>query len=82
VLTVREHFEDRESFHVAEAALLLANAVLLALLSLEVNDYFAAHVTSGDLPAWLDASDARQMTLSVLWAGYGLALIMAGLLRR
>jgi len=65
--------------------LLTGNVVALALLSLDLNDYFTARLSqSGAAPADLLAriENSRQFSISVLWTLYAATTLALGLLRR
>lgn len=65
--------------------LLTGNAVALALLSLDLNDYFAARLSqSGAAQADLHAriENSRQFSISVLWTLYAATTLALGLMRR
>jgi len=64
---------------------LTGNAVALTLLSLDMNDYFAARLSQGgaaqaDLHARIE--NARQFSISVLWTLYAATTLALGVLRR
>jgi uncharacterized membrane protein len=64
---------------------LTGNAVALALLSLDINDYFAARLSqSGGAQADVLAriENSRQFSISVLWTLYAATTLALGLLRR
>lgn len=64
--------------------ILAANVLALTLLTFDANDYFNARLSSID-PNNYDASqaieNARQFTLTVLWAFYALAALVVGVKR-
>ena len=65
--------------------LLTGNVVALALLSLDLNDYFTARLSQGaaaqlDLLARIENS--RQFSISVLWTLYAATTLALGLMRR
>src|SRR5258706_5441737 len=64
---------------------LTGNAVALTLLSLDLNDYFAARLSqSGAAQADLQGriENARQFSISVLWTLYAVTTLALGVLRR
>jgi uncharacterized membrane protein len=64
---------------------LTGNAVALTLLSLDMNDYFAARLSrSGGVQADLQGriENARQFSISVLWTLYAATTLALGVLRR
>jgi uncharacterized membrane protein len=64
---------------------LTGNAVALTLLSLDMNDYFAARLSrSGGAQADLQGriENARQFSISVLWTLYAATTLALGVLRR
>jgi uncharacterized membrane protein len=64
---------------------LAGNAVALTLLSLDLNDYFVARLSSGpgEQPNLLaPIENARQFSISALWTLYAATILAIGLLRR
>ncbi|HVF51165.1 MAG TPA: DUF2339 domain-containing protein [Pyrinomonadaceae bacterium] len=81
--------EHDERDVISTAFLLAANLLVIALLTLDVNDYFtqrtalltADAATAGDNAA-ARLENTRQFTLSVLWTLYGATALVLGVLRR
>jgi uncharacterized membrane protein len=63
--------------------LVLATHVLvIALLTREALDHFATLPVVTDGSGWLDRDDARQLSLSLIWALYGIGMVVTGFVRR
>jgi hypothetical protein len=77
--------EEGERSTVGTFFALVGNAAALTLLSLDINDYFMARLSSTDASA-LDAREriesARQFSLTAAWAAYGATALVLGLLKR
>jgi uncharacterized membrane protein len=78
--------EDERAF-ISTAFLLAANLLALALLTLDLNDYFEQ--SKAILPGATSAGDelarlenTRQFSLSVMWTLYGATALVLGILRR
>jgi uncharacterized membrane protein len=65
---------ETQLFYVLEIA---ANICFLAALSMDVWDLFGRMPSLG-----IDREHAQQLALSVLWIGYALALLIAGMIRK
>jgi uncharacterized membrane protein len=80
---------ERDEREIISAVLILAaNVLALTLLTVDANDYFNARLASLDLndqvgyhDAYRSLMNARQFTLTVLWAFYALAAFVVGMKR-
>lgn len=61
---------------------LATHALVIALLTREALDHFATLPRSVDGSGLLDPDDARQLSLSLIWAVYGIGMVVAGFVRR
>ncbi|HYP01475.1 MAG TPA: DUF2339 domain-containing protein [Pyrinomonadaceae bacterium] len=77
---------DRNERETISAVLILAaNVLALTLLTVDAYDYFSARLASvspEDYDAYRSIQNARQFTLTVLWAFYALAALVVGVRRR
>jgi uncharacterized membrane protein len=60
--------------------LIIANALMILLLTLEANDYFTTGARMAFLPEWIDTSDAKQMCFSMIWTIYSIGILLGGFL--
>ena len=77
--------DEHERVTVRTFFALTGNAVALTLLSLDLNDYFAARLSpSGVAPIDLHAplENARQFSITALWTLYATTTLALGVLRR
>lgn len=80
---------DRDEREIISAVLILAaNVLALTLLTVDANDYFNARLASvnpdnreGYYDVYRSIENARQFTLTVLWAFYALAALVVGVKR-
>jgi uncharacterized membrane protein len=76
---------DRDEREIISAVLILAaNVLALTLLTVDANDYFNARQWSANAEgrdAYEGIENARQFTLTVLWAFYALAALIVGVKR-
>ncbi|HJR08778.1 MAG TPA: DUF2339 domain-containing protein [Pyrinomonadaceae bacterium] len=76
---------ERDEREIVSAVLILAaNVLALTLLTVDANDYFNARRASiirDDYDAYRSVENARQFTLTVLWAFYALAAFVVGIKR-
>jgi uncharacterized membrane protein len=76
---------DQDQREIISAVLILAaNVLALTLLSVDANDYFNARLSSVDpdnYVSYMAIQNARQFTLTVLWAFYALAVLVVGVKR-
>ncbi|HTK28344.1 MAG TPA: DUF2339 domain-containing protein [Vicinamibacterales bacterium] len=68
-----------DSERVRTVFVMLANALTVTMLTSEVNGYWQVRALDPSAP---DSRLARGMMLSIVWAAYGLALVVVGLKRR
>ncbi|HEY0083683.1 MAG TPA: DUF2339 domain-containing protein, partial [Pyrinomonadaceae bacterium] len=76
-----ERVERGERETLGAVLILTANVLALTLLTVDANDYFNARlafVNAGDPLARLAVENARQFTLTVLWAFYALCALVVG----
>ncbi|MDQ1611526.1 MAG: hypothetical protein QOG00_1457 [Pyrinomonadaceae bacterium] len=74
--------DERET--IGAVLILAANVLALTLLTVDANDYFKARlfaVGMEDYDVYRAVENARQFTLSVLWAFYALATLVVGVKR-
>ncbi|HEX8130566.1 MAG TPA: DUF2339 domain-containing protein [Pyrinomonadaceae bacterium] len=80
-----ERVERSEREIISAVLILAANVLALTLLTLDANDYFNARLATvhpDDHNAFNAVENARQFTLTVLWAFYALAALVVGTKRR
>jgi uncharacterized membrane protein len=73
----------REAAHVVPTLTVVGNVFALVGLSLEASGYFAAQRRTGTMTdeLWRSLRLGQQLALSVLWACYGGAMLVVGLVR-
>ena len=79
---VRVERSERET--ISAVLILAANVLALTLLTADANDYFNARLAfagTDDRDAYMAVENARQFTLTVLWAFYALAALVVGVKR-
>ncbi|MGH9870928.1 MAG: DUF2339 domain-containing protein [Pyrinomonadaceae bacterium] len=77
--------DEQERLSVRIFFALTGNAVALTLLSLDLNDYFAARLSQSDMAQTglhTPINNARQFSLSALWTLYATTTLALGVLRR
>jgi uncharacterized membrane protein len=77
--------EEEERSIIGTFFLMMGNALALALLTLDVNDYFKDRLTrlaSEESTRRARVENTRQFSLTVLWTFYGAAALVLGLLKR
>jgi uncharacterized membrane protein len=83
---MREPADTEVRGHARNAVIVLANILMLALLSADIHAYFGQQAVdaaiAGERIAGATASLAEQLTLSAMWALYAVVLIAAGIRRR
>ncbi len=79
-----ERVSSREQFLFGGAYVLGANALAVALLSIEAYDYFERAALAGhfDAEQLTELNYTRQLTLSALWIVYGTLAMIAGIIQR
>jgi uncharacterized membrane protein len=80
-----EHVEASERAMLGGFCALGANALGVTLLSFDINAYFEQAMArqTGSAAVQLERLDsARQLTLTMLWAGYAIVMLVVGLRRR
>jgi hypothetical protein len=78
-LELRGHVEGPA---VAPPLVIAGHLLGMLLLTLEASDYFARVGSEGWGAGWIDANSARQLSYSLIWAAYAIALVVGGLLRK
>lgn len=84
VMSFAVRYRDRlnhEERHLVPVAFIIAQALSLVLLSVEVHDFFRFRA-AGQMLGWGDNHYAYQLSLSVLWAVYASVLTGVGILKR
>jgi uncharacterized membrane protein len=62
--------------------LLSAHALIIVLLTLEANDYFALRGGDASPDGLVGPGYARQMTFSIIWAVYAIGMVLSGFVRK
>ena len=76
-----ERVDEEERASVIPCLIVVANALAITGLSAEASGYFAKRINAGG-DGLRDLRLAQQLSLSVIWATYGGALLVVGLIRQ